>query len=79
MVRAGLCAGRDYRLRSSDGVPRAGNRRTDATSAACHAWGDHIARLIDRHRIACELDDDQPGNVIRRFYEALYSCSAHRF
>ena len=48
-------------------------------SAACQAWSDHIARLIDQHRIARELDDDQLGDVIRRFYEAPYSCSARRF
>jgi hypothetical protein len=48
-------------------------------SAACQAWNGHIAELIDQHRIARELDDDQLGDVIRRFYEAQYSCSARRF
>lgn len=48
-------------------------------SAACQAWSNHIAGLIDQHRTAHELDDDQLGDVIRRFYEAQYSCSALRF
>jgi hypothetical protein len=53
--------------------------RRPPLSAACQAWSNHIAGLIDQHRIARELDDDQLGDVIRRFYEAQYSCSALRF
>jgi hypothetical protein len=48
-------------------------------SAACQAWNSHIAGLFDQHRTAHELDDDQLGDVIRRFYEAQHSCSALRF
>jgi hypothetical protein len=48
-------------------------------SAACQAWNGHIAALIDQHRIAHELDDDQLGEVIRLFYEAQSTCSALRF
>jgi hypothetical protein len=48
-------------------------------SAACEAWNGHIAALIDQHRIAHELDDDQLGEVIRLFYEAQSTCSALRF
>jgi len=48
-------------------------------SAACRAWHGHIASLIDQHRIAHELDDDQLGEVIRLFYEAQSTCSALRF
>jgi len=48
-------------------------------SAACRAWNSHIAELIDQHRIAHELDDDQIGEIIRLFYEAQSTCSALRF
>lgn len=48
-------------------------------SAACRAWNSHIAELIDQHRTAHELDDDQFGEIIRRFYEAQGACSALRF
>jgi|UPI0004B2B25F hypothetical protein len=48
-------------------------------SAACQAWNSHIAGLIDQHRLAHELDDDQLGDIIRRFYEAQHACSVLRF
>jgi 2,4-dienoyl-CoA reductase-like NADH-dependent reductase (Old Yellow Enzyme family) len=48
-------------------------------SAACRAWDSHIAELIDQHRTAHELDDDQIGDIIRLFYEAQSTCSALRF
>jgi hypothetical protein len=43
------------------------------------AWYAHIADLIDQHRMARELDDDQPSEIIRHFYEAQGACSASRF
>ena len=48
-------------------------------SAACRAWNNHIAELIDQHRTAQELDDNQFGEVMRLFYEAQSTCSALRF
>ena len=48
-------------------------------SAVCRAWDIHIAELIDQHRVAHELDDDQLGDIIQRFYEAQHTCSALRF
>jgi hypothetical protein len=48
-------------------------------SAACRAWNGHIAELIDQHRTAHELDDEQIGEIIRLFYEAQSTCSALRF
>lgn len=48
-------------------------------SAACQAWNSHIAGLIDQHRTAHELDDDQIGEIIRRFYEAQSTCAALHF
>jgi hypothetical protein len=48
-------------------------------STACQAWNSHIAELIDQHRTAHELDDDQFGEVIRLFYEAQSACSALHF
>jgi hypothetical protein len=47
-------------------------------SAACRAWNSHIAELIDQHRTADELDDEQLGEIIRLFYEAQRACSALR-
>ncbi|HZH51600.1 MAG TPA: hypothetical protein VEZ16_06930 [Microvirga sp.] len=47
--------------------------------AACRAWNHHFAELIDRHRVAQELDEDRLGEVIRLFYEAQSACSAARF
>ncbi len=48
-------------------------------SAACRAWNSHIAELIDQHRTAHEVDDDQFGEIMRLFYEAQRTCSAQRF
>jgi hypothetical protein len=48
-------------------------------SAACRAWNSHIAELIDQHRTAHEVDDDQLGEIMRLFYEAQSTCSAQRF
>ena len=48
-------------------------------SAACRAWNSHIAELIDQHRTAHELGDDQLGEIIRRYYEAQSTCSAQHF
>lgn len=46
---------------------------------ACRAWHLHISDLIDQHRLASEIDDEQLGAVIRQFYEAQSACSAQRF
>ena len=48
-------------------------------STACQTWNSHIAELIDQHRTAHELDDDQFGEIIQLFYEAQRNCSALRF
>ena len=48
-------------------------------SAACRAWNSHIAELIDQHRTAHEVNDDQFGEIVRLFYEAQRTCSALRF
>ena len=48
-------------------------------SAACRAWNSHIAELIDQHRTAHGLDDDQLSEIIRLFDEARSACSALRF
>jgi hypothetical protein len=48
-------------------------------SAACRAWDSHIAELINQHRTAQELDDDQVHEIIRLFYDAGSACLALRF
>lgn len=48
-------------------------------SAACRAWNSHVADLIDQHRTARELNDDQLSEFVRLFYEAQSACSALRF
>src|SRR5918997_5551791 len=48
-------------------------------SSACLAWNSHIAELIDQHRTAHELDDDQLSKIIQLFNEAQSACSALRF
>jgi len=48
-------------------------------SAACEAWKSHIAGLLDQHRTAREIDDDQFGEIIRLFYEAQSTCAALHF
>jgi hypothetical protein len=53
--------------------------RRPPLSAACRAWNSHIAELIDQHRTAHELDDDQLSAIIRLFEEAQSACSALRF
>jgi hypothetical protein len=46
---------------------------------SCRVWNSHIAELIDQHRTAHELDDDQLSEIIRLFDEARSACSALRF
>jgi hypothetical protein len=53
--------------------------RPPPLSAACRAWNSHIAELIDQHRTAHELDEEQFGEIIRLFYKAQTTCSALRF
>jgi hypothetical protein len=48
-------------------------------AAACRVWNGHITELIDQHRIAHELEDDQVHEIIRLVYEAGSACSALRF
>jgi hypothetical protein len=48
-------------------------------SAACRTWSSHIDELIDQHRTAHELDDNQIGEIIRLFYEAQSTSSALHF
>jgi hypothetical protein len=48
-------------------------------SAACVAWHEHIADLIDQHRIASELDSEQLSEIIRLFDGARVACTALRF
>jgi hypothetical protein len=48
-------------------------------SAACRAWNNHIAALIEEYRTAHEQGDDQLYEIIRLFYEAEGACSAQHF
>src|SRR4051812_5664107 len=48
-------------------------------SAACLAWYSHITNLIDEHRVAQELADDQLSEIIRLFNDARFACTALRF
>ena len=48
-------------------------------SAACLAWNSHIAALIEEHRTALEMSDDQIYEIIRLFDDAQGACSALRF
>ena len=79
VARADPCPGLRHRLRASGGGPRPRHGGRPPLSAACQAWNSHIAGLIDQHRTAHELDDDQIGEIIRRFYEAQSTCSALHF
>ena len=47
-------------------------------SAACRAWNSHIAALIEEHRTAPEMSDDQIYEIIRHFDDARAACSALR-
>lgn len=44
--------------------------------AACSAWRDHFADLIDQHRIAHEIDDDALFEIVLQFMSARDACSA---
>jgi hypothetical protein len=44
--------------------------------AACAAWHDHFADLIDQHRIAHEINDDALYEVVRQFIAARDACFA---
>lgn len=46
---------------------------------ACRVWQSHMADLIDQHRTASEMEDEQFGDVVRRFYEAQTACTAEHF
>jgi hypothetical protein len=48
-------------------------------SAACRAWRDHIADLLEQHRHAREIDDVTFANAMHLFYEADSACTLSRF
>jgi len=45
-------------------------------SAACHAWGKHIEELIEQHRFARELTDEETDKATTLFYVAKAYCSS---
>src|SRR3712207_669823 len=80
---AGLCistlaAGPAQAAPSHGEAARSGLQRPGAWEA-CRAWRSHIGDLIDRHRIAHEIDDEELWSIIWRFHEAQTDCSAQRF
>ncbi len=44
-------------------------------SAACQAWGKHIEELIEQHRFARELTDEEVDKATTLFYVAKSQCS----
>jgi hypothetical protein len=44
-------------------------------SAACQAWGKHIEELIEQHRFARELTDEEIDKAMTLFYVAKSQCS----
>ena len=44
-------------------------------SAACQAWGKHIEELIEQHRAAGELSDEDIDRATTLFYAAKSQCS----
>ena len=47
--------------------------------AACNAWRVHIGGLLDQHRIAQEIDDHTPSDIVRRFIAARNACTPGRY
>ena len=44
-------------------------------SAACQAWGRHVGELIEQHRSAHELTDEEIDKATDLFYVAKSQCS----
>ena len=64
-------------------LPAAYEERTHAAkqpplSAACSAFKDHVGGLLNEHRFAREMDDDEFGTLISQFYDAQSACDTGR-
>lgn len=44
-------------------------------AAACSAWREHISQLIDQHRIADDMDDEDLSVIVLQFISARNACS----
>jgi hypothetical protein len=44
-------------------------------SAACEAWDFHIQDLLDQHRWAHEISDEEFGTALSLFYAAQAHCA----
>ena len=63
--------------------PAAYEERTHAAkqpplSAACSAFKDHVGGLLNEHRFARKIDDDEFGTLISQFYDAQSACDTGR-
>ena len=61
-----------------EALPQVGSGRPSPW-AACGAWREHISDLVDQHRTAHEMDDEDLGEVERLFYAAQSACSGGNF
>ena len=48
-------------------------------SVACRAWQEHISGLLNQHRTAHEISDEEFGDALQLFYAAQSACDLGEF
>ena len=61
-----------------EALPQVGSGRPSPW-AACGAWREHISDLVDQHRTARDMNDDDLSEVLRLFHAAQTACSRGSF
>lgn len=63
---------------SRDALSQAASMRS-SPSAACSAWHEHVADLLQQHRTAHEMSDEDFAEILRVFYMAQSACTQGKF
>jgi hypothetical protein len=66
-------------LAAAQDVPTAAGSPRPPPEQACRAWEDHIGILIEEHRRADRLSDEEFGRVLADYSDARSSCRAGSF
>jgi hypothetical protein len=62
------------------GAPRSGRiYERPPAQAICWTMNEHISDLLNRHRLATEMDEADFHAALQKFYEAQTTCEAGRY
>ncbi len=62
-----------------DALAQPHERARPSDWAACRAWDSHMNDLLDQHRTAGDLSDEEFGTAVHLIYEARHACGVGRF